>query len=85
MTPERAAAILRDHKNRFAETKVGQLEPLLVKIILVKKRARPAYLQATFNQRGCSNLLMSTDALSLGNSVVLHRNKLRSCSASPGG
>jgi len=37
MTAEHAAAILRDHKNRFADAKVGQLEPLLVKIILVKK------------------------------------------------
>jgi ubiquinone/menaquinone biosynthesis C-methylase UbiE len=37
MTTEHAAAILRDQKNRFADAKVGQLEPLLVKITLVKK------------------------------------------------
>lgn len=37
MTTEHATAILREHKNRFADAKVGQLEPLLVKIMLVKE------------------------------------------------
>jgi ubiquinone/menaquinone biosynthesis C-methylase UbiE len=37
MTAEHATAILRDYKTRFADAKVGQLEPLLVKIVLVKK------------------------------------------------
>jgi len=37
MTAEQATAILSDHKNRFADVKVEQLEPLLIKVTLVKK------------------------------------------------
>jgi len=33
---DHAKAILTDHKNRFGDAKVEQLEPLLVKIVLVK-------------------------------------------------
>jgi ubiquinone/menaquinone biosynthesis C-methylase UbiE len=36
ITVEHAQTILRDKKNRFAHTKVEQLEPLLVKMILIK-------------------------------------------------
>ena len=37
MTDEHAAAILRDNKNRFTDSKVEQLVPLLIKIGMVKK------------------------------------------------
>lgn len=37
ITVEHAQTILRDKKNRFAYAKVEQLEPLLVKMILIKK------------------------------------------------
>jgi ubiquinone/menaquinone biosynthesis C-methylase UbiE len=37
ITVEHAQTILRDKRNRFAYAKVEQLEPLLVKMILIKK------------------------------------------------
>jgi hypothetical protein len=37
ITVEHAQTILRDKKNRFAYAKVEQLDPLLVKMILIKK------------------------------------------------
>ncbi len=37
ITAEHATAIATEHKNKFSEARVEQLEPLLVKIVLVKK------------------------------------------------
>jgi ubiquinone/menaquinone biosynthesis C-methylase UbiE len=37
ITAEHATVIATEHKNRFGEARVEQLEPLLVKIVLVKK------------------------------------------------